>query len=53
VELTILDGKSGGDNDEGLGSAYNVIPDLRTPELEVAFSVNLDWRPGLLFNINL
>lgn len=53
VELTILDGTSGGDNDEGLGSAYNVIPDLRTPELEVAFSVNLDWRPGLLFNINL
>lgn len=53
VELTILDGTSGGDNDEGLGSAYNVIPDLRTPELEVAFSVNLDWKPGLLFNINL
>lgn len=53
VELTILEGTSGGENDEGLGSAYNVIPDLRTPELEVAFSVNLDWKPGLLFNINL
>jgi len=53
VELTILEGTSGDDNDEGLGSAYNVIPDLRTPELEVAFSVNLDWKPGLLFNINL
>jgi len=30
--------------------AYNVIPDLKTPQLEVAFSVNLDWKPGLTFN---
>ncbi|MBQ7419164.1 MAG: hypothetical protein IJV17_00320 [Prevotella sp.] len=39
-----------GTNDTGLGAAYNVIPDLKTPQLEVAFSVNLDWKPGLTFN---
>ncbi|MBR1388708.1 MAG: hypothetical protein IJ569_03705 [Prevotella sp.] len=53
VELTILEGTDGEENTVGLGAAYNVIPDLRTPELEVAFSVNLDWKPGLFFYINL
>lgn len=42
-------GKSG-DNGKGLGAAYNVIPDLKTPQLEVAFSVNLAWQEGLSFN---
>ena len=52
VELTILQGTEGDENITGLGNAYNVIPDLRTPELEVAFSVNLDWKPGLYFYLN-
>lgn len=42
-------GKSG-DSGKGLGAAYNVIPDLKTPQLEVAFSVNLEWKEGLSFN---
>lgn len=40
-------------NNEGLGNAYNTIPDLRTPKLELGLSVNLQWQPGLTFDINL
>lgn len=50
VLFTIAEGTLGSTNDTGLGVAYNVIPDLKTPQLEVAFSVNLDWKPGLTFN---
>ena len=35
-----------------LRSAYNTIPDLRTPELELGFSVNLDWQQGNTYEIN-
>ncbi len=38
-------------NTTGLGAAYNVIPDLTVSQLEVAFSVDLEWKPGLTFNI--
>lgn len=38
-------------NTTGLGAAYNVIPDLTVSQLEVAFSVDLEWTPGLTFNI--
>ena len=33
-------------NEEGLGAAYNVIPDLRTPALELGMSVDLQWSTG-------
>ena len=49
--FTIAQGTAGDENTEGLGAAYNVIPDLKTPNLEVAFSVNLDWIEGLTFNV--
>ena len=39
-------------NQTGLGAAYNVIPDLTVSQMEVAFSVDLDWKPGLTFNVN-
>jgi len=39
-------------NTEGLGAAFNVVPDLTVSQLEVAFSVNLEWTPGLVFNIS-
>ena len=29
-----------------LKSAYNTIPDLRTPQLEIGFSVDLTWQNG-------
>lgn len=36
-------------NDGGLGAAYNTIPDLRTPKLELGLSVNLEWQAGITF----
>lgn len=39
-------------NTTGLGAAYNVIPDLTVSQMEVAFSVDLSWTPGLEFNIS-
>lgn len=35
-----------------LTTAYNTIPDLRTPELELGFSVNLDWQTGHTYDID-
>ena len=43
----------GSHNDDGLGDAYNVIPDLRTPQLELGMSVDLTWTPGHTFNIKI
>jgi len=40
------------ENTTGLGKAYNTIPDLRAPELELGLSVNLEWQPGLEFDVN-
>lgn len=34
-----------------LKNAYNTVPDLRTPSLELGLSVNLDWKPGLTFTV--
>ena len=44
---------STGGNTTGLGSAYNTIPDLRTPKMELGLSVDLTWQSGLTFNIDL
>ena len=41
VKLTI--------NENSLKSAYNVVPDLRSPKLEFGLSVNLEWQNGLVF----
>ena len=53
VNFTIVPGTEGTANDKGLGAAYNTIPDLRTPELELGLSVNLEWQPGITFTVNL
>lgn len=34
---------------ESLKNAYNTIPDLRTPKLELGLAVNLEWQQGLVF----
>lgn len=34
-----------------LKHAYNTIPDLRTPQLELGFSVDLTWQSGHTYNI--
>lgn len=39
------------DNPEGFQEATNTIPDLRTPQLELCFSVDLTWKQGLTFNV--
>ena len=40
-------------NNDGLGAAYNVIPDLRTPQLELGLSVDLEWSTGHTFNVGI
>ena len=35
--------------ENSLKSAYNVIPDLRSPKLELGLSVDLKWQQGLTF----
>ena len=35
-----------------LQTAYNTIPDLRTPQLELGFSVDLTWQNGHEYTIN-
>lgn len=36
-----------------LKSAYNCIPDLRTPGLELGLSVDLKWQNGLVNNVTI
>ena len=36
-----------------LAKSYNVVPDLRTPQLELGFSVNLEWQQGYEFSISV
>ena len=36
-----------------LKGAYNTIPDLRTPKLELGFSVDLDWTAGHTYEVNI
>ena len=40
-------------NTIGLGAAHNLIPDFRTPQLELGLSVDMTWQPGLQFNVGL
>ena len=36
-----------------LAHAYNTIPDLREPKLELGLSVDLEWRKGLEANVTI
>ena len=36
---------------QSLKSAYNCIPDLRSPKLELGLSVDLEWQEGLVDNV--
>ena len=53
VELTISQGNSGSANTTGLGGAYNVIPDLRNTALELGLAVNLEWKAGIKFQVEI
>lgn len=45
------DGNGVSDTPGGFANAYTTIPDLRTPELELGFSVDLEWKAGITFNV--
>lgn len=56
VRITIKEGtlSASGDSAEGgFADATNGVPDLRTPQTEVCFSVDLTWKGGLEFDINI
>ena len=56
VDLTIKEnGEATGDNpkEDGLGGAYNLIPDFRTTDFELGLSVNLEWKQGLTFTLDI
>lgn len=38
---------------KSLKNAYNTIPDLRTPQLELGFSVDLSWQNGHSYDVNI
>ena len=40
-------------NIKSLKGAYNVVPDLRLPALELGLSVNLEWSEGGSFDVNI
>lgn len=52
ANFTIVTNNGEGHN-KGLGAAYNVIPDLRTPALSIGLSVDLTWQAGLTFNVDM
>ena len=41
------------DTPDGFGEAHVGLPDLRQPQMELGLSVNLEWKAGLEFNVNL
>ena len=57
ASFTIAAGSADANNDgtsdtpAGFANAYTTIPDLRTPKLELGFSVDLQWKSGLEFVI--
>ena len=36
-----------------LKSAYNCIPDLRTSGINVGLAVDLDWKSGITFDVEI
>lgn len=53
IQKNAKDASTNPNQDKGLGAAYNVIPDLRTPALSIGLSVDLTWQNGLTFDVDL
>ena len=53
IQKNSLDASTNPNQDKGLGAAYNVIPDLRTPALSIGLSVDLTWQTGLTFDVDM
>ncbi|MBQ8116110.1 MAG: hypothetical protein IJ145_08320 [Prevotella sp.] len=39
-------------NRDGLGAATKELPDLRTPVMESGLSVDFQWQPDQVFDVN-
>lgn len=53
IKQNVKDASSNPNQNQGLGAAYNVIPDLRTPALSIGLSVDLTWQTGLTFDVDM
>lgn len=53
ANFKIYKGEGNTGNTKGLAAAYNTIPDLRKPELELGLSVDLTWQSGVQFDLDL
>ena len=53
IKQNVKDASSNPNQNQGLGAAYNVIPDLRTPALSLGLSVDLTWQTGLTFDVDM
>lgn len=53
ANFTIKKGTATPNNSDGLGTATKGLPDLRVPLMELGLSVNLEWQPGLEFNVEI
>lgn len=56
--FTIKQGENNGSTDdesekEGLGTATKGLPDLRTTQMELGLSVDLNWKSGLEFDVDI
>ena len=53
ANFTITAGTPTGNGDGSLANAVTTIPDLRTSSQTIGLSVDLEWKSGLTFNVNL
>lgn len=53
ANFTITAGTEKGNGDGSLANAVTTIPDLRTSSQTIGLSVDLAWKTGLTFNVNL
>ena len=53
ANFTITAGTENGNGDGSLSQAVTTIPDLRTSSQNIGLSVDLVWKTGLTFDINL
>lgn len=53
ANFTIDNGSTEPVRKPSLQNAYSVIPDLRSTQMLFGLSVNLEWTPGLTYNISL
>lgn len=53
ANFTITAGSADGSTKGSLAEAVTTIPDLRTSSQNIGLSVDLEWKTGLTFNVNL